>query len=48
MSTATETASPSVDNGVNIAHLLGARQMLTDAPEAAKFTWRARCDLGPS
>lgn len=44
MSTATETASPSVDNGVNIAHLLGARQMLTDAPEAAQFTWRARCD----
>jgi uncharacterized OsmC-like protein len=32
------------DNGVNIEALRGARQALTDAPEAAQFTWRARCD----
>jgi uncharacterized OsmC-like protein len=33
-----------VDNGVNVEALLGARQALTDAPEAARFTWRASCD----
>ena len=33
-----------IDNGVNVQALLGARQALTQAPEAAKFTWRARCD----
>ena len=33
-----------VDNGVNVEALLGARQALTDAPEAARFTWRATCD----
>jgi len=32
-----------VDNGVNVEALLGARQALTDAPEAAKFKWRATC-----
>ncbi len=32
-----------VDNGVNVEALLGARQALTDAPEAARFTWRASC-----
>jgi uncharacterized OsmC-like protein len=36
------TAIP-VDNGVNVEALLGARQALTDAPEAARFTWRASC-----
>ena len=30
-----------VDNGVNVEALLGAREALTEAPEAAKFTWRA-------
>ena len=40
----TETAAPIADNGVTVAHLLGARQALTDAPEAAQFQWRARCD----
>jgi uncharacterized OsmC-like protein len=44
VSTMTETAAPIADNGVNVAHLLGARQALTDAPEAAQFQWRARCD----
>ena len=33
-----------VDNGVNVAALLGARAALTDAPEAAKFKWRATCN----
>jgi uncharacterized OsmC-like protein len=32
-----------VDNGVNVEALLGARQALTDAPEAAQFKWRASC-----
>ena len=34
------TATP-VDNGVNTAALLGARDALREAPEAAQFTWRA-------
>ncbi|MEJ1963344.1 MAG: OsmC family protein [Gammaproteobacteria bacterium] len=33
-----------VDNGVNVEALLGARQALTDTPEAARFMWRASCD----
>src|SRR5687768_7421615 len=32
-----------VDNGVNVQALLDARKALTDAPEAAKFSWRATC-----
>jgi uncharacterized OsmC-like protein len=36
----TMTPTP-VDNGVNTAALLGAREALTAAPEAAEFTWRA-------
>jgi uncharacterized OsmC-like protein len=32
-----------VDNGVNVEALLGARDALTQAPEAAQFTWRASC-----
>lgn len=32
-----------VNNGVNVEALLGAREALTDAPEGAKFTWRAKC-----
>src|SRR5580658_6198353 len=32
-----------VDNGVNVAALLGAREALSEAPEAAQFTWRASC-----
>ena len=33
-----------VDNGVNVAALLEAREALTDAPAGAQFTWRATCD----
>jgi uncharacterized OsmC-like protein len=39
----TTTEAPSVDNGVNVAALLAAREALTAAPEAAQFQWRARC-----
>jgi len=31
------------DNGVNVEALLGAREALTAAPEAARFNWRATC-----
>jgi uncharacterized OsmC-like protein len=37
------TTERKVDNGVNVEALIGAREALTDAPEAAKFTWRANC-----
>ncbi len=39
----TTTAKP-IDNGVNTQALLAAREALSDNPEAAEFTWRARCD----
>jgi uncharacterized OsmC-like protein len=32
------------NNGVNVEALLEAREALTEAPEGAKFTWRATCD----
>jgi len=37
------TARSSVDNGVNVEALLGARKALTEAPAGAKFQWRATC-----
>jgi len=33
-----------VDNGVNVAALLEAREALSQAPEAARFQWRATCE----
>jgi len=39
----TTTAMP-VDNGVNVGALLDAREALSQAPEAALFTWRATCE----
>ena len=33
-----------VDNGVNVSALLGAREALEKAPEAAQFKWRASCE----
>src|SRR2546423_7074460 len=33
-----------VDNGVNVAALIAAREALTNAPQAAKFKWRAACE----
>ena len=41
--TATKETATKVDNGVNVEALLGARQALTDAPQAAQFKWRATC-----
>jgi uncharacterized OsmC-like protein len=35
------TSESTVDNGVNVEALLGAREALTEAPEGAKFKWRA-------
>ena len=32
-----------VKNGVNVEALLGAREALSKAPEAAQFKWRATC-----
>jgi uncharacterized OsmC-like protein len=40
----TQKTETIVDNGVNVAALLGAREALAQAPEAARFTWRASCD----
>jgi hypothetical protein len=39
-----ETSTKVINNGVNVAALLGAREALTAAPEAAQFQWRASCD----
>ena len=39
----TVTDNP-IDNGVNVAALLGAREALGGAPEAAQFEWRAQCE----
>jgi len=39
----TTVAEKSVDNGVNVKALLGAREALAQAPEAARFAWRATC-----
>ncbi|APE29603.1 osmotically inducible protein C [Halomonas aestuarii] len=39
-----QTAIRKTDNGVNVSALLGAREALSQAPEAARFTWRASCD----
>lgn len=38
----TMTNTP-VDNGVNTEALLGAREALSETPEAAEFAWRATC-----
>ncbi|NKB47768.1 MAG: OsmC family peroxiredoxin [Alphaproteobacteria bacterium] len=35
------SSETTVDNGVNVEALLGAREALSGAPEAAQFTWRA-------
>jgi uncharacterized OsmC-like protein len=41
MTTSTRTK---VDNGVNVDALLGAREALDQAPDAALFKWRATCE----
>lgn len=37
-------AEKQVDNGVNTAALIGAREALSQAPQAAQFKWRASCE----
>ena len=39
-----QTEIKTVDNGVNVEALMGARAILADAPAAAQFTWRANCE----
>jgi uncharacterized OsmC-like protein len=36
------TATRPVDNGVDVAALLGARAAMAEAPEIADFTWRSK------
>jgi uncharacterized OsmC-like protein len=38
-----QSSATMVDNGVNVAALLSAREALGAAPEAARFNWRATC-----
>lgn len=38
------TTARKADNGVNVEALLGAREALSQAPEAAQFTWRAQSE----
>lgn len=38
------TTGTAADNGVNVEALLGAREALSEAPEAAQFVWRARSE----
>ncbi len=42
--TYTETEVQSVDNGVNVEALLGAREAMTGMPAAAQFEWRAEAE----
>lgn len=42
--TSTQPTGTAVDNGVNVPALLGAREALSAAPEAAQFKWRTRCE----
>ena len=44
METAIQQTEIPAENGVNVEALLGAREALTDAPEGARFNWRATCD----
>jgi len=45
MTTSKMTATTGkTDNGVNVAALLQARESLQQAPEAARFKWRASCE----
>lgn len=39
-----ETTTQAANNGVNVEALLGARQALTETPEAGMFKWRAHCE----
>ena len=39
-----QTSEMQVNNGVNVEALIGAREALDEAPEAAQFKWRATCE----
>ena len=41
MQAKTAAQAKTAENGVNVAALLGARKALSEAPEAARFKWRA-------
>ena len=41
---ANTTTDKSVNNGVNVDALIAAREALTEAPQAARFKWRAACE----
>ncbi len=38
------TTASALQNGVNVDALLGAREALTDTPQAARFVWRAESE----
>lgn len=38
-----QTGNKTVNNGVDVEALLGARTAIEETPEAGRFTWRARC-----
>jgi uncharacterized OsmC-like protein len=40
----TTTENTTVDHGVNVEALLGAREHMTQLPELAQFQWRAACE----
>jgi uncharacterized OsmC-like protein len=40
----TITDNSTIDNGVNVEALLGAREHMTEMPELAQFEWRADCE----
>jgi uncharacterized OsmC-like protein len=40
-SVTTTSDTPTVDNGVNVEALLGAREAMADMPDLAEFQWRA-------
>lgn len=41
MTAQTNAQTPTADNGVDLGAVLGAREALEQAPEAARFQWRA-------
>jgi uncharacterized OsmC-like protein len=43
MSITENNNTTTVDNGVDVSALLGAREALSGAPELAQFQWRAEC-----
>ena len=44
MTKTTDSNAAKINNGVNVDALLGAREALEQAPEAAQFKWRASCE----